>query len=104
MGNPSADVRCGDGRFPDLGPGPTSPVAGLGRLKDVALNAAGPGDAVNHELRAWIKSLAARPTRREGESRAFSPEDAAYLRKIATDGTLKAALQEIAAGESDLAD
>ena len=59
---------------------------------------------MDNELRAWIKSLA-RPSRRvEGESREFSPEDAAYLRRIATDGTLKAALQEIGASEPDLAD
>jgi DNA-binding transcriptional MerR regulator len=60
---------------------------------------------VDHELRAWIKSLAARPRRRaDGESRQFSPEDAAYLRRIVTDGTLKVALHEIAASEPDLAD
>lgn len=70
----------------------------------MALGAHGHDDGVNHELVAWIKSLAARPTRREGESREFSPEDAAYLRRIATDGTLKAALQEIGASEPDLAD
>ena len=70
----------------------------------VALGAHGHNDGVNHELVAWIKSLADRPARREGDSREFSAEDAAYLRRIATDGTLKAALQEIAASEPDLAD
>lgn len=68
------------------------------------LDAHGHDDGVDHELRAWIKSLA-RPSRRaEGESREFSPEDAAYLKRIATDGTLKAALQEIGVSEPDLAD
>lgn len=33
----------------------------------------------------------------------FSDEDAAYLRRIATDGTLEAALQEIGESEPDLA-
>lgn len=71
----------------------------------MALDPHGPDEGVNYELLAWIKSLAARPRpRAEGESREFSPEDAAYLRRIATDGTLKAALQEIAASEPDLAD
>ena len=75
----------------------------MGTLSFVALDAQG-HDGVDYELRAWIKSLA-RPRRHtEGERREFSPEDAAYLRRIATDGTLKAALQEIAAGEPDLAD
>ncbi|MGH8990857.1 MAG: hypothetical protein ACRDZ7_04940 [Acidimicrobiia bacterium] len=70
----------------------------------MALDAHGHDDGVDHELRAWIKSLSRPVTRVEGENREFSPEDAAYLRRIATDGTLKAALQEIAAGEPDLAD
>lgn len=62
-------------------------------------------DGVDHELRAWIKSLARRPTGRPaGERPEFSPEAAAYLHRIATDGTLKAALQEIAAEDPDLAD
>ena len=71
----------------------------------MALDAQGHDDGVDHELRAWIKSLA-RPARRAegGERRKFSSEDAAYLTRIATDGTLKAALQEIGASEPDLAD
>jgi hypothetical protein len=70
----------------------------------VALDAHGRDDGVDHELRAWIKSLV-KPSssgHRKGLPR-FSPEDADYLRRIATDGTLKAALQEIAASEPDLA-
>ena len=70
----------------------------------VALDAQGHDDGVDHELRAWIKSLARTAPRAGGERRKFSPEDAAYLRRIATDGTLKAALQEIGASEPDLAD
>lgn len=70
----------------------------------VALGAHGHDDGMNPELVAWIKSLADRPARREGEGREFSAEDAAYLKRIATDDTLKAALREIAASEPDLAD
>jgi hypothetical protein len=71
----------------------------------VALDAQGHDDGVNHELRAWIKSLGRRPgARRDPERYKFSDEAAAYLTKIATDGTLKAALQEIGASEPDLAD
>lgn len=76
----------------------------LGRIQDVALDAQGRDDGVDQELRSWIKSLV-RPSssgRRKGLPE-FSREDADYLRRIATDGTLKAALHEIAASEPDLA-
>ena len=71
----------------------------------MALDAPGRDDGVDYELRAWIKSLVRRPgTRRDPERYKLSDEAAAYLTKIATDGTLKAALQEIGASEPDLAD
>ena len=71
----------------------------------MAIDAQGHDDGVDHELRDWIKSLAAPPLPRDDPNRyKFSDEAAAYLRKIATDGTLKAALQEIGASEPDLAD
>jgi hypothetical protein len=78
---------------------------GDGYTSFVALDAQGHDDGVDHELRAWIKSLARRPSRHDDPDRfKFSPEAAAYLNRIATDGTLKAALQEIGASEPDLAD
>lgn len=61
-------------------------------------------DGVDYELRAWIKSLARQTRRPDLANREFSPEDAAYLTRIATDGTLKANLQAISASEPDLAD
>lgn len=65
----------------------------------------GHNGCVDRELRDWLKSLAAPPLPRgDGDRYKFSEEGAAYLRRIATDGTLKAALLEIAAGEPDLAD
>ena len=70
----------------------------------MALDAHGQDEGVDHELRAWLRGLA-KPSSavyRKGRPD-FSPEDAAYLKRIATDGTLKAALQEIAASEPDLA-
>lgn len=71
----------------------------------VALGAHGHDGGVNHELVAWIKSLAAAPLPSDDPDRyTFSDEAAAYLRGISTDGTLKAALQEIGASEPDLAD
>ncbi|MGH9042140.1 MAG: hypothetical protein ACRDZ3_18125 [Acidimicrobiia bacterium] len=70
----------------------------------MALDAQGHDDGVDHELRAWIKSLA-RPLPSDDPDRyKFSDEAAEYLTRIATDGTLKAALQEIGASEPDLAD
>ncbi len=70
----------------------------------MALDAHGLDDDLNRELKAWIKGLAKASSagRRKGRPE-FSREDADYLRRIATDGTLKAALQEIAASEPDLA-
>jgi hypothetical protein len=71
----------------------------------VALDDHGSDDGVNYELLAWIKSLATPPLRSDDPDRyKFSDEATAYLRRIATDGTLKAALQEIGASEPDLAD
>jgi len=74
-------------------------------MQDMALDPRRPGGGVDHELRAWIKSLA-KPAPSAGWNGPpeFSREDAEYLRRIGTDGTLKAALQEIAAGEPELAD
>ena len=73
-------------------------------MQDVALDAHGRDDGVDQELRSWIRSLA-KPSSSGGRTGLpkLSREDAAYLRRIATDGTLKAALQEIAASEPDLA-
>ena len=77
----------------------------MSTISIVALDAQGRDDGVDYELRAWIKSLARRPSPSDDPDRyKFSDEAAAYLRKIATDGTLKAALQEIGASEPDLAD
>lgn len=71
----------------------------------MALDAQGHEDGVDHELRAWIKSLARPPLPSDDPDRCeFSDEAAAYLTEIATDGTLKAALQEIGASEPGLAD
>jgi hypothetical protein len=77
----------------------------MSTLSIVALDAQGHDDGVDHELRAWIKSLARRPSPSHDPDRyRFSDEAAEYLKRIATDGTLKAALQEIGASEPDLAD
>lgn len=61
--------------------------------------------AVDRDLRDWLRSLAVRhddgdllPHRHE-----LSGEDAAHLERIAKDGTLAAALAEIAAAEPELA-
>ena len=74
----------------------------FGSMQYVVDDAREPDDGVDHELRAWIKSLA-KPSPSPGRNGPpeFSREDAEYLRRVATDGTLKAALQE---GEPDLAD
>lgn len=57
---------------------------------------------VDRELRDWLRSLAGsadRPAARPG----LSAEAAEALERMATDGTLKAALDEIGTGEPDLA-
>lgn len=58
---------------------------------------------MDRELRDWLKSLSA-PTLTKDRSDEFSAEGAEYLARIATDGTLRAALNEIAATDHDLAD
>jgi hypothetical protein len=57
---------------------------------------------VNRELRDWLRSLAG-PEASGDKSAQLSLEAADYLERIATDGTLKAALSEIAEGEPELA-
>jgi hypothetical protein len=61
--------------------------------------------AVDRELRDWLRSLAetAEDPSRERPPHQFSEEDAAYLERIATDGSLAAALAEISAAEPELA-
>lgn len=61
--------------------------------------------SVDRELRDWLRSLAV-----TGEGAAERAHDAVlseagsdYLERIATDGTLTAALDELAAAEPDLA-
>ena len=60
---------------------------------------------VDRDFRDWLRSLAVH--RADGEpprpQHAFSDEDAAYLVRIARDGTLAAAFAEIAATEPELA-
>lgn len=59
-------------------------------------------EGVDRELRDWLRSLAVAPGPGEGEQ-ALSDADASYLERIAGDGTLAAALAEIAATEPELA-
>jgi len=61
--------------------------------------------SMDRELRDWLRSLAVKT-----DSAPLSTHDAVlsdsaadYLERIATDGTLKAALNEIAAAEPELA-
>lgn len=60
---------------------------------------------MDRELRDWLRSLAVH--RADGEParppHEFSEEDAAYIVRIAGDGTLAAAFAEIAATEPELA-
>lgn len=58
---------------------------------------------MDREWRDWLRSLG--PSRIEGADlhTDLSPEATDYLVQITADGTLKAALDEIGAGESDLA-
>lgn len=61
--------------------------------------------AVDRELRDWLRSLAETPVGASSErpSHQFSDEEAAYLERIATDGSLAAALAEISAADPELA-
>jgi len=58
---------------------------------------------VDREWRDWLRSLG--PSRAEGADvhTDLSPEGVDYLVQITSDGTLKAALDDIAASEPDLA-
>ncbi len=60
---------------------------------------------VDRDLRDWLRSLAVQPTGAGSRSAAgeLSAEGAEYLERIAGDGTLGAALAEIAATEPELA-
>ncbi len=58
---------------------------------------------VDRDLRDWLRSLAVHHDDRASWQLALSDEDAAYLERIAGDGTLAAALAEIAATEPELA-
>jgi len=56
---------------------------------------------VDHELRDWLRSLAVPPP----GARSLDPlsdAGAQYLKRIAADGTLKAALDEIGSTEPEL--
>lgn len=58
---------------------------------------------VDRELRDWLRSLAVLPDGASHPPAQLSDEAAAYLERIAVDGTLKAALNEIATAEPELA-
>ena len=60
---------------------------------------------VDRDLRDWLRSLAVRHDDRDltQPQHELNDEDAAYLERIARDGTLAAALAEIAATEPELA-
>ncbi len=60
-------------------------------------------DVVDRELRDWLRSLSTDTLTAE-RPRDLSEDGADYLERIATDGTLRAALAEIAATDPDLAD
>lgn len=62
-------------------------------------------NGVDRELRDWLRSLAGTGDRAgpRADPAVFSTAGADYLERIATDGTLKAALDEIATAEPDLA-
>lgn len=59
--------------------------------------------SMDREWRDWLRSLG--PSRPEGADlhQELTPEGIEYLLRIASDGTLKAALDEIGASEPDLA-
>lgn len=57
---------------------------------------------VDRDLRDWLRGLAVKPEKRNGDRGKLSRDGAEYLTRIAADGTLKAALDEIGATEPDL--
>lgn len=59
-------------------------------------------NGVDRELRDWLRSLAGKADRPAARP-SLSAEAADVVERMATDGTLKAALDEVAAGEPDLA-
>ena len=62
-------------------------------------------NGVDRELRDWMRSLAVTSDSTVPRPRdaVLSPAAADYLERIAADGTLKAALNEIATAEPELA-
>lgn len=60
---------------------------------------------MDRELRDWLRSLAEPRSSQDtlDRSNALSEEGVAYLAAVATDGTLKSALAELAASEPELA-
>ncbi|HET7486643.1 MAG TPA: hypothetical protein VFJ85_01850 [Acidimicrobiales bacterium] len=60
---------------------------------------------MDREVRDWLRSLAVTDARERPSTgqATLSAGGADYIERIATDGTLKAALNEIAAAEPDLA-
>lgn len=59
---------------------------------------------VDRDLGDWLRSLAVHPDDGAPDpGRELSDEGAAYLERIALDGTLSAAMAEIAASEPELA-
>ncbi len=65
----------------------------------------GTTNGVDRELRDWLRSLAVKSDGAgpRADRAVFSAAAADYLERISADGTLKAALDEIAAAEPDLA-
>jgi hypothetical protein len=61
--------------------------------------------SVDRELRDWLRSLAVtgEGTAVRAHGAVLSEAASDYLERIATDGTLKAALDELAAADPDLA-
>ncbi|MDP9389382.1 MAG: hypothetical protein M3Q48_16060 [Actinomycetota bacterium] len=61
--------------------------------------------SMDRELRDWLRSLAVpgEGTAARAHGAVLSEAASDYLERIATDGTLKAALDELAAAEPDLA-
>ena len=63
---------------------------------------------VDRDLREWLRSLGKPAPRVNGatvsEDRELSDDAAEHLARIASDGTLKAALAELSASDPDLSD
>lgn len=59
--------------------------------------------SVDRELRDWLRRLTSGGATRRGRGAVLSDAGADQLERIATDGTLKAALDEVATAEPDLA-